>query len=308
MRLAKVGFTSIVSLAAIPLFAQPPDQRLRFEISADAVRLDIAVTTSDGRYVPGLSVDDFQIYENGELQNVTNFTAEPTPVSIVLLLDVSSSIRPSIDGIKAGAYRFLGGLREEDVALVGFFNHKIRFTERFTADPVVLAREIRSMRASGMTALYDAVFASLEELSSRSGRKALVVFADGDDSRPAAEGSVASPTDAWEAGKTSDVSIYTVGFRGRRAAGRGVNRGFLRRLAADSGGLAFFPNGTAELARSFDRVQNELRSLYQLAYTPTNRDEDGAWRTIEVKIDGAPHLIARTRQGYYANVENESTK
>lgn len=98
-------------------------------------------------------------------QTVTNFTSHVTPVSIVLVLDVSSSIRPSLDGINAGAHLFFGGLREGDTVLNGFFNHDPWFTKDFTKDPVILAREIRVMRASGMTALYDAILASLEELS-----------------------------------------------------------------------------------------------------------------------------------------------
>lgn len=281
--------------------AQLDTDRFRFEISADAVRLDVAVTTVEGRYVPGLIADDFRVYEDGVLQTVTNFTPESTPVSIMLLLDVSSSIRPSLDAVKSGAYRFVGGMREGDAMRVGFFNHELRFIDAFTDDPVVLAREIRAMRASGMTALYDAIIASVEVLSPLSGRKALVLFADGDDSRPAAEGSVASRADAFEAGKTLDGSIYTVGFRGRRAAGRGVNRGFMRTLARESGGLAFFPESSSELTKAFERIQHELHSQYQLAYTPSNRAHDGLWRTIEVRIEGADHLQVRTRRGYYAD-------
>jgi Ca-activated chloride channel family protein len=296
VRLALAFLTAFTSSG----LAQPDADRFRFEVSADAVRLDVAVTTAEGRYVPGLTAEDFQIYEDGVPQTVTNFTSESTPVSIVLLLDVSSSIHPSIDGIKSGAYRFVGGMREGDVMLVGFFNHKLWFTADFTHDAVVLAREIRAMRASGMTALYDAILASVNVLSTISGRKALVLFADGDDSRPAAEGSVASRADAFEAGKISDASIYTVGFRGRRAAGRGVNRGFMRTLARESGGLAFFPKSPSELVDSFERIQRELHSQYQLAYTPSNRQHDGSWRTIEVHIAGAEHLRVRTRQGYYA--------
>ena len=300
MRIETFAVLTLVTATASVALAQPEPERFHFEVSADAVRLDVAVTTVEGRYVPGLTADDFRIYEDGVLQPVTNFTAETTPVSIVLLLDVSSSIHPSLDGIKAGGYRFLGGLRDGDTVLLGFFNHKHRFADAFSSDPTYLAGEIRSMRTSGMTALYDALLASLDKLSTVAGRKALVLFADGDDSRPAAEGSVASRADAFEAGKASDASIYTVGFRGRRATGRGVNRGFMRRIAQESGGLAFFPTSPAELARNFDLIQNELHSQYQLAYTPSNRSRDGSWRAIEVKVDGADHLVVRTRQGYYA--------
>lgn len=294
----------LTALTGATAYAQDDVERYHFEVSADAVRLDVAVTSVEGRYVPGLTATDFRIYEDEVEQTVSHFTSELTPVSIVLLLDVSSSIQPSLDGIKAGAYRFVGGLRDGDTMLVGFFNHQLWFTDAFTDDPVALAREIRAMRASGMTALYDAILESVDELRAVAGRKALVIFADGDDSRPAAEGSVASRADALEAGKTSESSIYTVGFRGRRPAGHGVNKGFMRQLAGESGGLAFFPKSSRELARSFELIQNELHSQYQLAYTPGNRQRDGSWRAIKVVIDGAPHLVVRTRQGYYAHSDN----
>ena len=132
MRLRAFTLVAFGAWSGAALAAQNDQQRLRFEVEADAVRLDVAVTTVEGRQVPGITAEDLRIYENGELQTITNFTASPAPVSLVLLLDVSSSIRPSLDGIKAGAFRFLGELDDGDTARIGFFNHAVRFTETFT--------------------------------------------------------------------------------------------------------------------------------------------------------------------------------
>lgn len=243
MRTSSLGITVLLfglgGWAEVSPCAVPQDGRdaIRFRTSAGFVPLDVAVTTREGRYVPGLAAEDFLIFEDGDPQSVAHFEEEPSPLSIVLLLDVSSSIRPSLDGLKAGAYRFIGRLAPDDQLLIGFFNDDLWFTKAFTNDTSALVTEIRRMRPRGLTALYDAILESLRELDTVSGRRALVLFADGDDSRPAEQGSTASRADAIEAGKASEAMIYSVGFEGRRAAGRGVNKAFLERLSRNSGGI-----------------------------------------------------------------------
>jgi len=297
-----VMLTAAVAVAALASTANSQDaHRLRFTAATDLVQVDVAVTSSEGRYVPGLGLDDFTVLEDGIAQEITHFSAEPSPASLVLLLDVSSSIRPSLGGVKSGAYRFIRGLSPDDSMLIGFFNDDLWFTKEFSNDRVALAREVQAMRPRGLTALYDAILASLQEFPAAHGRKALILFADGDDSRPAEEGSVASAADAIEAGKLSEATIYSVGFEGRRAAGRGVNRGFLRQLSANSGGLAFFPKNFEQLDSSFAQIQTELKSQYRLSYVPNNTARDGTWREIEIRVDGGETLIVRSRQGYYAS-------
>lgn len=103
--------------------------------------------------------------------------------------------------------------------------------------------------------------------------------------------------EAIEAGKHSEVTIYTVGFV---AEAREVNRDFLERLARATGGRAFFPVNVDHLERSFSAIQEELHTQYRIGYTPRNDVRDGTWRRIEVRIQGQPNLIVRTRLGYYA--------
>ena len=141
------------------------------------------------------------------------------------------------------------------------------------------------------------VFRFLDKLSRIEGRKTLLVFTDGSDSRPTAGGSKASMEEAIEAGKHSEVTIYTVGFV---AEAREVNRDFLERLARATGGRAFFPVNVDHLERSFSAIQEELHTQYRIGYTPRNDARDGTWRRIEVRIQGQPNLIVRTRLGYYA--------
>ena len=128
------------------------------------------------------------------------FTAESTPVTVLLLLDRSSSVHRSLDGIKSAATEFLRRLRPGDEAAVAFFNQDVQFVTPFTDDREVLYRSVRKLRAGGVTALYDAVNASLERLSGIEGRTALLVFSDGADSQPAEGGSDASRDDDLDRG------------------------------------------------------------------------------------------------------------
>ncbi len=289
---------------SIPVIAWQAQARMHepahFHVSVDAVYLDVVVVGSGGRFWPGLTGQDFEVLEEGVRQDLSYFTDEKTPVTILLLLDVSSSIHRSLKGVKSAAINFLHRSRSGDKAALAFFNHNLRFATPFTDDQDVLARGVKSMRASGLTALYDSVLTSLERLSRIEGRKALLVFSDGADSWPDEGGSDATMKDAFEGGKLSDASVYAIGFLGAMPQGYGVNRGFLKRLARESGGQAFFPKGTKELNQAFIQIHSELSSQYRMAYVPRKALKDGAWRDIEVRVKGSTHLTARTRLGYYA--------
>ncbi len=306
----KTGYLSLlfpvvwVTLSMPALAQEKTDgqQQGRFQFRADiqAVNLSVVVTDKKGRFIPNLAEADFEVYEDGVRQELSFFTSEVTPVTLLLLLDASTSVRPSVDGIKEAAANFVTKLWEGDQAIVADFNEHIRFSSHFTGDVDRLVSSIQSLYPSGWTALYDAILISLDKVSEVPGRKALLVFTDGDDSRSAGQGSEANKDDAVEGARFSEVTIYSVGFRGRRMAGaRGVNKGFLRKLAEETGGQAFFPKGIGELNKSFDQIQDELHSQYRVAYVSSNTKNDGSWRTIEIRIKEQKDLVVRTRQGYY---------
>ena len=295
---------SIASVAAMAWqnrgSAEGPQERARFHVSVHAVYLNVVVIGSAGRFWPELTSEDFEVLEEGVPQELSYFADEKTPVTVLMLLDASSSIQRSLKGVRFAAVNFLRRLRVGDTAAVAFFNHELRFATTFTDDQTLLAGGVKSMRASGLTALYDSVLTSLERLSTIDGRKALLVFSDGADSWPAEGGSESTMKDAFEGGKLSDASIYAIGFLGAMPQGYGVNRGFLKRLSLESGGRAFFPKGTKELNKVFNQIHTELSSQYRMAYMPKNTEKDGGWRNIEVRIKGTTDLAARTRLGYYA--------
>lgn len=277
------------------------EKPFRFKVAVEAVNMSVVVTDRNGRFIPGLEADDFEVLEDGVAQELSFFTSEVTPVTVLLLLDASTSIRPSVEGIKEAAINFVGKLWEGDQAIIADFNEHIRFSTHFTGDTDRLIGSIQSLYPSGWTALYDSILISLDKVAEADGRKALLVFTDGDDSRSQGYGSEATRDDAIEGSKYYEVTIYTIGFQGSRGTGgRGVNKGFLRSLAKDTGGAAFFPKDIGELNGSFTQIQDELHSQYRMAYLPENTKRDGRWRQVEVRVKGRDNLVVRTRQGYYA--------
>ena len=300
-----------MALFCSPVSAQtpPPPQeegRLQFAVSVESVTLDVVVVDKKGRFVPGLKRDSFEILEDGLPQELSFFTAQFTPVTTVLLLDSSSSIRSSLSAIQTAAYLFAQNLSEGDKARIGLFSDEVRFGVGYTDDISAHLAMLNTMKAEGRTTLYDSILAALVELESIEGRKSLLVFTDGDDVGPANQGSRASIEEVVEAAKQSEVTIYTVGFSGWGPQGsESVNRPFLTTLAESTGGRPFFPKEVEEVKKAFAEVQQDLHRHYRMAYAPKNLSAGViGWRNIEVKVK-KPGLHVRTRQGYYTRAPSE---
>jgi Ca-activated chloride channel family protein len=296
----------IGSVLSVHALGFPPTQSFekqnritpRFKSVVSAVYLDVVVTGPSQLFLPGLTVDDFEVFEDGVRQEVSFFSSDDVaPITLVLLLDASTSIAGSVRAIKKASSNLVREMSSRDKAAVVVFSDTILKSTHFTALPDPLLKAIRSLYPRGSTALYDAILHSLDKLSRIEGRKALLVFTDGSDSRPMDGGSKSSAKEVIEAGKMSEVTIYTVGFIGN---GSGVNQDFLTRLASETGGRAFYPVNVDHLHRSFVAIGQELHTSYRIAYTPKNDVLDGTWRAIKVRIQGHEDLIVRTRQGYYA--------
>lgn len=270
----------------------------RIQVQVEAVNLGVAVSDARGRFVSGLTAEDFAIREDGIPQQITFFAAEAAPLTILVLLDASLSMRASLDYVKEAAATFVDRLWEGDRAMIGEFNDRVRFGGEFTDDRHRLTANIMALDPLGPTALYDASILALERLYFADGdRKALLVFTDGDDSRSMGFGSEANAGDAIEAARFTDAVVYAIGFEGNGAR---VNKRFLRRLAEETGGQALFPERTGDLISSFSRIEADLHAQYRLAYVPRKAERDGEWREIEVSVRGRRDLTTRTRNGYYA--------
>jgi Ca-activated chloride channel family protein len=270
----------------------------RFRVDVRAVALDVLVTDQEGRFVSGLRRDDFRVREQGVPQELSFFSPGRTPVTVVVLLDSSASVRSDMLSIQKAANRFIKKLAPDDRARIGFFHDEVVFGPRFTDDMAEHSAMINRMRPQRSTHLYDALVESFEKLEPVRDRKALLVFSDGED-----QGSRTSKQGALEAARQSDVSVYAVGVLGWSAAGgTHTNQGLLEQIARLTGGRAFFPGNEKQMQKAFDRICDEIHHQYRMGYVPASGGEGGRqWREIQVELTRRKDLVVRCRHGYYSD-------
>ena len=276
-----------------------------FRGGVDLVNVAVTVTDRKSNLVSDLTVDDFEIFEDGKKQTPRYFSAglntgsgDP-PMHLGLLLDVSESMGEDIAFTKTAAVRFLNTLTEAvDITFVDF-DTEIRATRYSQADFARVIERIRLQKASGWTALYDAIGVYLDGARSLDGRKLMLLYTDGGDTRSAMRWS-----DLLTLLKATDVTVYAIGEMEHQSASARVHaRSVLQAIAETTGGAAFFPSTVKELDEIYDKILAEMRAQYTIAYHSTNAAADGAWRKVEVTIARAPgrDLRVRTRKGYFAS-------
>ena len=173
------------------------------------------------------------------------------------------------------------------------FDDAPRVRVDFTDDLAFLGNGLEGLAANGGTALYDSLVFALEELRGIQGQRVVVLLSDGMDER-----SNATAGEVVELARRAAVTIYTLAVEDPRPNGPNLDRPLLQRLAAESGGSAFFVGGDRELRQAYARIEHEVRSRYLLAYYSSHRGDDGSFRLVDVKVK-RPHLAARTIRGYY---------
>jgi Ca-activated chloride channel family protein len=260
-------------------------------VDVDAVQVTVTVTDADGNFVSGLPETAFHVSEDGVPQTLSAFLSEEIPLEIVVALDVSQSMTPAIPVLKASARSFLSALRPTDQVTLIAFNDNIFTLARRSTDPAARMRAVDRLAPWGGTALYDVVLTGLAVVGRQPGRRALVVFSDGED-----QSSVATLQQVHDRLERSDAVVYTIGLG--RGAREDALRRILERLAGTSGGRAFMTERAERLERAFSQILEELGHQYLVAYSPSNTRRDGTWRRIDVTVDGG-HTV-RARQGYRA--------
>jgi Ca-activated chloride channel family protein len=283
-----------------PTGAQEPQPQSKFKVSTNSVALYATVTDTTKRLVPDLGQEDFEVYDNGKLQTLTQFDNRPLPITVVVMLDTSGSMTLALDLVKSAAEQFLLRLMPEDQGMVGAFNDKIEFhPEGFTNSRDELVRSLKELDFGYPTRLYDAVNESMAQLNGIPGRKVVLVFTDGDDNA-----SKVGSGDVTDRGRVEDVMVYSIGleneyFDGARRVRSSPDRG-LRRLSEETGGGFFLLKKTDELTSTFTRVAQELHSQYVLGFTP--QVLDGKVHKLEVRLK-KPGMTARARRSYLASSE-----
>ncbi|MEE8583373.1 MAG: VWA domain-containing protein [Acidobacteriota bacterium] len=289
---------ALIFLAAFLLGAQQPDIRVEVE----RVNILVTVTDKNGRFITGIERDRFKVFEDGKAQTITNFD-NPTdlPIQLALMLDTSGSVRTQLDFEKEAARRFIHSiLLPQDQALLASFDRGLSLLHDYTNRPADIAREIDDLVAGGGTALLDAIRrVTLEKMSFGIDRKVIVLVSDGLD-----RDSETSKKDVLRVLQTHGVALYCIGTNRFTADQKKEGWDLMEDLAEKTGGQAFFPYAVERLEESFEQVNQELRSQYLIAYSPTRTERDGTFRKFRVKIKKGGGFRIRHRQGYYAPPAN----
>lgn len=287
------------------------------KVDVSVVNLYCAVKDKQGRLATTLQAGDFEVLEDGRRQQLRYFSRETDrPLSLALLVDTSISQKEVLPAEKEMAVRFLKHVvRPTDQAMVMGFDANVELWQDLTPELPRLQWALNRLKVNatlklkpgekapakaGGTRLYDAIYeAANEKLARSSERRAIVVLSDGVDS-----GSRVTERQALEAAQRADAIIYAIRFSDAAYYWRAANRpgggdDVLQRLANETGGRVLMPQDTKRLGDAFDQLASELRSQYNLGYTPTNAARDGRFRRVEVRVVREGYRV-QARSGYYA--------
>ncbi len=349
------GLISSLALVVWPVFLSPAlgqgqsggqEQRQQETIRVDTslVAVPVIVTDYSGRFVTGLTRQEFQLFEDGKPQEISSFSSAETPFNVALLIDTSRSTQELLGTIRKAARNFVKQLQPQDRVLIVTFDERVNFLGDFTSNRRQLERTINGVKSNYLTTVYDAISRTInEKLASLNGRKAIVVFSDGVDTWS----QKATYESTLDLVARSGVLVYAVQYNTSGVGGTAnspyllprryfsnfsgpfvspqqdrmraeferhrIATNFLRALAAQSGARHLQAENIENSERAFELIADELRHQYTLEYYSTNDQRDGGYRTIAVRLR-RDDLIVRARQGYRApkaesrNGENQETK
>jgi Ca-activated chloride channel family protein len=255
-------------------------QEFKIHTDVELVLLDVSVKNPSGGYVTGLSKDQFQIYENGVPQKITEFAVADVPVAVGLVMDDSGSMEFRRSSLIAAGVAFIEASNPRDQIFVVNFNDKVRRglpeSTPFTDDINLLRAALSKHRPEGRTALYDAIAFALKHLESgRRDKKTLVVVSDGGDNC-----STHKFKDVMRLIEESAATIYTVGIFDPDDPDR--NPGILRQIANVSGGECFLPGQLEPILPICQKIAKDIRSRYTIGYLPVRTNDKAADRKIRV--------------------------
>jgi Ca-activated chloride channel family protein len=283
------------------------DGSSHYVISEDVnlVVLPVTVRERNGRFVSGLNVSNFQVYEDGKLQKVTLFRDEDVPVTVGLVVDHSGSMAAKQLEVIEGAQAFVQASNPQDREFVVNFNSTVSFplpeNVAFTSNPDVLRAALSTPSASGKTALYDALAAAMEHFQNGDAdKRVLLLISDGGDNA-----SKNSFSQVFQMTQTANVMIYAIGLFDEHSADQ--NPKVLKKLAEETGGQAYFPTSLAQIVSVCREIAAEIRHQYTLGYSPADSGRSG-YRKIHVSVTapGRGKLSVRTRTGYFSPPQRPS--
>ena len=297
-----------------------------FKAGNRTVAVYATVTNEGGRLIPDLPRDAFSVLDNGKPRELTLFANDIQPITVVLLLDRSGSMRANFALVQEAAEKFVAAMLPTDKARIGSFSNRIQIDPRdFTSDHEELLEILRhELQEEGPTPLWNAVNVGITGLLHQGGRRVILVFTDGADNPANGRDTNSTLKSVMKRAEEEDVMVYAVGLIGQNGrgaggpvgfGGRGMGRGYgrggyggraafddkpdpgLSKIAAATGGSYFELTSTRDLAETFQRVADELHHQYALGFSPATLD--GKMHTLDVHLSAAG-LTARARKSYLA--------
>lgn len=278
-----------------------------FRSGIDVVSFGVTVVDKKGNFVTDLGPGDLEVYEDGQKQTLKFFipcgsTADMAPLHLGALFDISGSMEEDLTFARSAAIKFLNSLSEaRDFTLVDF-DTEVRVARFSQAEFARLVERIRTRKAEGYTALWDALGVYLDGASMQDGRKILVLYTDGGDNA-----SNINFNELLDLLKASDVTVHAIGFLEHQSPSMKMDQRMrLQRIVEITGGQAFFPTSMKDLDGAYQKVAAEIDAQYTVGYLSTNTKQDGTWRKVEIKVakPGTKDLKIRTRQGYFAPLKD----
>lgn len=291
-----------------------------YTVETELVNLNVRVIDRNNRPVNGLQQAEFKVFEDGVPQQIDFFDRSEVPTNYGIVIDNSGSLRQQLEKvIEAGKILVATNRPADETLIIRFVSRdKITIEQNFTSNKTDLNDSLDNLFIEGgQTAIIDAVYLAAEKVSEYEKdrgkddrkRRALVIVSDGED-----RDSYYSEAQLFEMLRETDVQIYAIGFVNElsKDAGfiskspQGKAKGLLQRMANETGGKAYFPNSTAELAGIAKEIASELRIQYSIGYIPTNDRKDGTYRNIKVVVNDGPgsqKRIAITKAGRVAESE-----
>ena len=293
---------AFVAVLLTTSLAHTAAQQVVFRAETSLVSFGVTVTDKRGNFLTDLTAEDFEILEDGKPQTLKYFirgheTDAAPELHVGIMFDTSGSMTADISTARTAAIKFLNALPEaKDITLVDF-DSEVRLAKYGQQDFPRIVERIRNRKPDGYTAMYDALGQYVTAADDVDGRKVVVVFTDGGDTR-----SALGFTDVMTLLRGSDVTVYPVGFMQNQALStRNQQQLRLSRLAEESGGEAFFPLNMKEIEAAYDRILTQVRAQYTVGYVSTNPAQDGRWRKVEIKVR-RPDLKGskiQARKGYF---------
>ncbi|MBI3652432.1 MAG: VWA domain-containing protein [Acidobacteria bacterium] len=298
--------------------AEPPQDDQVIKLGAQLVTVPFNVTDKQNRFINDLSKEDIELFEDNKPQEIFSFERQTDmALTIAMLIDISGSQEYTLpEEVMAGKRFFEKVLRKKDLGAVITFEHDSVLVQDLTSNIERLKHALDEVRVPimtavipgrtgtppinggsnvGSTAMFDSIYsASADLLSKEAGRRVIILVTDGDDNS-----SHIKMREAIERTWRNEIIIYSIGIGGPY----GINQGDLKKLAAETGGRAFFPHGSQDLEKAYNQIEEDLRSQNILAYQSTNEVHDGSFRTIQVRIKNRKDLTVRHRRGYFAPKE-----